>query len=65
MSLTAWLTHHVDLGEEDLCMMGQQCRSESLVYYFRIADHVPENHLLHAVDRYMSRLHTREIEDVL
>jgi transposase len=36
-------------------MMGQQCRSESLFYYyFRIEDHVPENHLLRSIDRYVS-----------
>jgi len=35
-------------------MMGQQCRSESLFYYFRIEDHVPENHLLRAIDRYVN-----------
>jgi len=34
--------------------MGQQCRSESLFYYFRIEDHVPEHHLLRAIDRYVS-----------
>ena len=27
-------------------MMGQHDRSESLFYYFRIEDQVPENHLL-------------------
>jgi transposase len=35
-------------------MMGQQSRSESLFYYFRIEDHVPENHLLRAIDRYVN-----------
>jgi len=34
--------------------MGQQCRSESLFYYFRIEDHVPEHHLLRAIDRYVN-----------
>ena len=29
-----------------LLMMGQHDRSESLFYYFRIEDQVPENHLL-------------------
>jgi transposase len=41
-------------------MMGQQCRSESLFYYFRIEDHVPENHLLRAIDRYVSFDFVRE-----
>jgi hypothetical protein len=27
-------------------MMGQRARSESLFYYFRLEDQVPENHLL-------------------
>jgi len=35
-------------------MMGQQCRSESLFYYFRIEDHVPESHLLRLIDKYVS-----------
>ena len=32
-------------------MMGQHDRSESLFYYFRIEDQVPENHLLRLIDR--------------
>ncbi len=34
-------------------MMGQQTRSESLFYYFRIEDHIPEDHLLRLVDRHV------------
>ena len=41
-------------------MMGQQCRSESLFYYFRIEDHVPESHLLRLIDRYVSFDFVRE-----
>ena len=41
-------------------MMGQQCRSESLFYYFRIEDHVPEHHLLRAIDRYINFDFVRE-----
>jgi transposase len=41
-------------------MMGQQCRSESLFYYFRIEDHVPEDHLLRAIDRYVNFDFVRE-----
>jgi len=37
-----------------LLMMGHHSRSESLFYYFRIEDQVPENHLLRLVDRYVS-----------
>src|SRR6195256_5963727 len=32
-------------------MMGQHTRSESLFYYFRLDDQVPENHLLRLVDK--------------
>ncbi len=31
-------------------MMGQHARSESLFYYFRLEDQVPENHLLRLID---------------
>ena len=34
-------------------MMGQQARSESLFYYFRLDDQVPENHLLRLVDKHI------------
>src|ERR1700724_1075419 len=37
-----------------LIMMGQQDRSEALFYYFRLEDHVPENHLLRMIDRHVS-----------
>jgi len=35
-------------------MMGQHTRSESLFYYFRIEDQVPEDHLLRLIDRHVS-----------
>ena len=35
-------------------MMGKHDRAESLFYYFRIEDHVPENHLLRLIDRHVS-----------
>ena len=41
-------------------MMGQQRHTESLFYYFRIEDHVPENHLLRAIDRLVSFDFVRE-----
>ena len=47
-------------GLETARMMGQQCRSESLFYYFRIEDHVPEHHLLRAIDRYINFDFVRE-----
>jgi transposase len=43
-----------------LLMMGQHSRSESLFYYFRIEDQVPENHLLRLIDRYVSFDFVRE-----
>ena len=35
-----------------LRVMGRHDRSESLFYYLRIEDQVPENHLLRFIDRY-------------
>src|SRR5246127_4512004 len=43
-----------------LIMMGQHARSESLFYYFRIEDQVPENHLLRLLDRHISFDFVRE-----
>lgn len=43
-----------------LVMMGQHTRSESLFYYFRIADHIPEDHLLRLVDRHIDFAFVRE-----
>ena len=37
-----------------LLMMEHHSRSESLFYYFRIEDQVPENHLLRLIDRHVS-----------
>ena len=37
-----------------LDMMGRQTRSESLFYYFRLEDQVPENHLLRLIDKHVS-----------
>src|ERR1700693_3138565 len=37
-----------------LIMMGQHARSESLFYYFRLEDQVPENRLLRLIDRHIS-----------
>jgi transposase len=34
-----------------LIMMGQNDRSEALVYYFRLEDQIPENHLLRLIDK--------------
>jgi transposase len=41
-------------------MMGKHARSESLFYYFRIEDQVPENHLLRLLDRHISFDFVRE-----
>jgi transposase len=37
-----------------LLMMGNHSRSESLFYYFRLEDQVPENHLLRLIDRHVN-----------
>lgn len=41
-------------------MMGEHTRSESLFYYFRLEDHIPENHLLRLIDRHISFASVRE-----
>jgi transposase len=41
-------------------MMGQHARSESLFYYFRLEDQVPENHLLRLVDKHIDFGFVRE-----
>src|SRR3954452_9048922 len=43
-----------------LLMMGSHSRSESLFYYFRIEDQVPENNLLRLIDRHVSFEFVRE-----
>ena len=43
-----------------LLMMGSHSRSESLFYYFRIEDQVPETHLLRQIDRHVSFEFVRE-----
>ena len=37
-----------------LVMMGHQARGESLFYYFKLEDQVPENHLLRLIDRHVN-----------
>jgi hypothetical protein len=37
-----------------LVMMGQQDRSESLFYYFRLEDQVAETHLLRLIEKHIS-----------
>ena len=32
-------------------MMGQQPRTDSLIYYFRLEDQIPDDHLLKGLDR--------------
>ena len=43
-----------------LIMMGNHSRSESLFYYFRLEDHVPENHLVRLIDKHISFEFVRE-----
>ena len=41
-------------------MMGQQSRTESLFYYFRLEDQIPEDHLLRLIDHYVDFRFVRE-----
>jgi len=41
-------------------MMGHHARSESLFYYFRLEDQVPENHLLRLIDTHVDFSFVRE-----
>ena len=41
-------------------MMGQQARSESLFYYFRLEDQIPEDHLLRLIDQHVDLSFVRE-----
>ena len=41
-------------------MMGPQQKTESLFYYFRLEDHIPENHLLRLIDRSVDFSFVRE-----
>jgi transposase len=43
-----------------LPMMGQQTRNESLFYYFRLEEQIPEDHLLRLIDRYVDFSFVRE-----
>src|SRR6476646_10096496 len=43
-----------------LIMMGHQSRGEALFYYFRLEDHVPENHLLRLIDKHINFDFVRE-----
>ena len=41
-------------------MMGQHSRMESLFYYFRLEEQIPEDHLLRLIDRYVDLSFVRE-----
>ena len=41
-------------------MMGQQERTESLFYYFRLEDQIPQDHLLRLIDQYVDLSFVRE-----
>src|SRR2546425_11265261 len=41
-------------------MTGQQTRNESLFYYFRLEEQIPEDHLLRLIDRYVDLSFVRE-----
>jgi transposase len=40
--------------------LGQQSRTESLFYCFRLEDQIPEDHLLRLIDRYVDLSFVRE-----
>jgi len=48
------MLHWISICGGLLIMMGHQARSEALFYYFRLEDHVPENHLLRLIDKHIS-----------
>src|ERR1700745_733615 len=54
------MLHWISICGGLLIMMGHNARSESLFYYFRLEDHIPENHLLRLIDRYVSFDFVRE-----
>jgi hypothetical protein len=54
------MLHWISICGGLLIMMGHQARSESLFYYFRLEDHVPENHLLRLIDKHISFEFVRE-----
>src|SRR5215467_13165620 len=41
-------------------MMGQQARTDSLFYYFRLEDQIPDDHLLKRLDRFIDLGFVRE-----
>src|SRR5437588_11205623 len=41
-------------------MMGQQTRTKSLFYYFRLEDQIPEDHLLRLIDQHIDLSFVRE-----
>jgi hypothetical protein len=41
-------------------MMGHQTRNESLFYYFRLEEQIPDDHLLRLIDRYIDLSFVRE-----
>lgn len=41
-------------------MMGEQQRTESLFYYFRLEDQIPNDHLLRLIDQHVDFSFVRE-----
>jgi transposase len=50
----------IAIGGGPTLMMGHHARSESLFYYFRLEDQVPENHLLRLIDTHIDFGFVRE-----
>ena len=42
-------------------MMGQQLRTHSLFYYFRLEEQIPEDHLLRLIDRHVDLSFVRDL----
>src|SRR5262252_8101959 len=54
------MLHWISICGGLLIMMGHSARSDALFYYFRLQDHVPENHLLRLIDKHISFDFVRE-----
>jgi hypothetical protein len=46
-------------------MMGQQPRTDSLFYYFRLEDQIPNDHLLKRLDRFKRARRSRQVSTPL
>jgi transposase len=54
------LVRQVRQAYQQPSMMGQQLRTQSLFYYFRLEDQIPEDHLLRVIGRHVNLSFVRE-----